>query len=101
MSKTGLLMCALYAAVIAACVGYVFFCSTDPKGSFVFLQLPIVLQSALVVSIGLTPLLEDISWPVAYVLLAGPVFVLLYGLGMLIDRKRPNLLVEETNDGDA
>jgi len=85
MSKIGLLLCGLYAAVIAACVGFVFLGNADPKSSYVFLQLPIALQSAIVVGLGLAPLLENVSWPVAYIFLAGPVFALLYGLGALVD----------------
>ena len=96
MSRTGLSLCALYAAVIVGCIAFVFLGNPDPKGSYVVLQLPIALQSALVVSIGLAPLLENISWPVAYVLLAGPVFALLYGIGALIDRSRPNHSVKRT-----
>lgn len=91
MSRTGLLLCVPYAALIAGCIAFVFLGSADPKGSYVLLQLPIALQSALVAGIGLAPRLESISWPAAYALLAGPVFALLYGLGALIDRSRPNL----------
>ena len=86
MSRVGLLLCGIYAATIAACVGFVFLGSTDPKGNYVFLQLPIALQSAIVASLGMAPLLRDVSWPVAYVLLASPVFAPLYGLGALVDR---------------
>jgi hypothetical protein len=88
MSKTGLTLCALYALGITVCIALVFLGDGDPKGRYVLLQVPIALQSALVVGIGMAPLLEDISWLAAYALLAGPVFVLLYTLGSAIDRSR-------------
>jgi hypothetical protein len=88
MSKTGLSLCALYALVIAVCIGFVFLGGPDPKGRYMFLQIPIVFQSALIVSLGLAKFCENLSWPAAYLLLASPAFVLLYGLGAFIDRMR-------------
>jgi len=88
MSRTGLSLCAVYAAAIAACVASGFL-GGDPKSKYVLLQLPIALQSALVVELGLAPSIQGISWLTAYVVLASPVFGLLCGLGSLIDRKRP------------
>ena len=99
MSRIGLSFCGLYAAAIAACIAFTFLGSADPKGNYVFLQLPIAPQSALVVSLGLAPLLQKISWSAAYILLAGPMFGLLYGLGALIDRKRSSLPFKQTPDG--
>lgn len=88
MSKTGLWLCAIYAAIIAACIGSIFLhAGYDTESKFILLQLPIAPQSALIAALGLMLLLKGVSWPVAYVLLAGPVFCLLYGLGMLIDRR--------------
>lgn len=95
MSRIGLWLCGIYVAAIAACVGFVFLGNTDPKSNYVFLQLPIALQSAIVVKLGLGPLLKDVSWPTAYALLACPVFALLYGLGALVDRV---LVVRRSSD---
>jgi len=78
MSKTGLWLCTVYAAVIICCVGYAILEGSDSKTRFVFLQLPIVLQSALAGELGLLATLQNISWATAYAIFAGPVFVLLY-----------------------
>lgn len=86
MSRIGLWLCGIYAATIAACVGFVFLGNTDFKGNYVLLQLPIALQSVIVSNLGLGPFLKDISWLAAYALFASPVFALLYGLGALVDR---------------
>nr|WP_315252886.1 hypothetical protein [uncultured Duganella sp.] len=84
MSKTGLWLCAIYGLLIAVCVGLAF-SAADAEGRFVFLQLPIALQSALASVLGLSALLSNIAWPAAYLIFAGPVFLLLYGAGFLYE----------------
>jgi hypothetical protein len=90
MSRVGLVFCALYALIIAACVCWAFTVG-DPKGHFVILQLPIALQGTLLVSLGLLPILVHLSWFAAYLFIGLPTFMLLYLLGWLIDllRTRP------------
>lgn len=84
MSKAGLSLCALYAAVILGCVGYAVLGGLDAKSRFLFLQIPIVLQSALADQLGLLGMLQNASWITAYAIFAGPSFVLLYLLGKIL-----------------
>jgi len=88
MSKTGVRLCALYAALIVGCVAYPVLGSVDEKSRFVFFQIPIVLQSALVDMLGLSQILQDVTWVTAYIILAGPIFILLYTLGLIRDSIR-------------
>lgn len=90
MSRIGFLLCTTYAAIIAICFALAF-SADDFKGQYVFLQLPIALQMAALETIGLTPLLRDVSWTGTYLLLALPSFMFLYLLGWLIDMARSTL----------
>jgi len=85
VSRVGIAFCVPYAIVIAACVA-MSFGTGDPKGGFVFLQLPIALQGGLLQAIGFGPLLSSLSWVPAYLLLALPTFAALYWLGRSIER---------------
>lgn len=85
MSRIGIILCALYALIIAACVA-VAVSSGDFKGWYVLLQLPIALQMALISAVGLVPLVEHLNWLEAYALLAIPTFAILYGFGWMVDR---------------
>lgn len=87
MSRIGLALCVAYVAVAASCVA-IAFSADDAKGKFVFLQLPIAMQAALLQSIGLGPLLESLSWPAAYALLGVPAVALLYFVGALFSHRR-------------
>ncbi|HLO76781.1 MAG TPA: hypothetical protein VK196_10045 [Magnetospirillum sp.] len=84
MSRVGIILCALYALVIAACVASAF-SSDDFKGSYVLLQLPIALQIALISALGLAPLMRNLNWLETYALLATPTFAVLYGLGWVLE----------------
>jgi hypothetical protein len=79
-------LCSLYAAVIAICVGLAYRArrGNDSKGHFVFLQVPIALQVALLMRIGVMGSFRKISWGIAYLLFATPVFVILYVFGIAI-----------------
>jgi hypothetical protein len=88
MSKTGSYLCGIYAALIVGCVSYAFLGGLDTKSRFLFLQIPIVLQSALADNLGLLRMLENITWISAYIILAGPIFVVLYVIGILLDSAR-------------
>lgn len=85
MSRIGIILCVLYALVIATCVA-IAATSGDFKSSYVLLQLPIALQMALIAALGLVPLVEHLSWPEAYALLATPTFAILYGFGWAVER---------------
>ena len=86
VSRAGAALCAVYVTGCIAAVAYSVLASGDPKGRFVIFQMPIVVQGALLDSVGLGSLLVGLSWPAAYALLALPVLPLLYGLGVLIER---------------
>jgi len=85
MSRTGVIFCLVYIMIISACL-IMAYSTTDYKGNFVFLQLPLALQLAMLDTFGLYPLLKDISWIGAYFLIGIPTALLLYFLGALIDR---------------
>ncbi|SDH35019.1 MULTISPECIES: hypothetical protein [unclassified Duganella] len=84
MSKTGLWLCTVYVLLTAACVIYAFSLD-EAKGRYVFLQLPVALQAALADALGMSGWLITMSWPIAYLVLASPVLLLLYGAGILRD----------------
>ena len=83
-NRTGLVLCALYAAATCTCFALAF-SSGDFKGRFVFLQLPIALQLGALSSLGLGPSFTYLSWAAAYVVIATPTFGLLYFTGWLIE----------------
>ena len=89
MSRIGIILCTIYAAIIAVCLALAF-SADDHKGQYVFMQLPIALQMSGLDALGLLPLLRKVSWIGAYLLLALPSFMFLYLLGWLIDRWRSN-----------
>jgi hypothetical protein len=94
MSRTGLCLSVLYLVASAAAVFVGVFAATDPKSRNVFIQVPVMVQGALVYSMGLGAHLRGLSWPMAYLLLGVPTLALLYAVGALIDRT-------PRNDGDA
>jgi H+/gluconate symporter-like permease len=81
-SKVGIGLCLVYALIIAVCLAASV--GADNKGAFVFKQLPIALQMAAIPQF-LYPMLENISWLNAYLLLATPTFLLLYFFGWLLE----------------
>lgn len=83
MSKTGLTLAGLYLALIATCFAFAFSADGDPKGRFVFLQLPIAPQLTAAQVLGLK---SDMGWISAYALIAVPTLALLYALGDLLGR---------------
>jgi hypothetical protein len=58
------------------------------KGRFVFLQLPIALQSAALQALGLSRHLQGLGWLGAYLVLGLPTLAILYLAGRLLDRVR-------------
>ena len=69
---------------ILVCLGCAMAAHGDPKGQFVFAQIPIALQGSLAAGLGFGPALAGLSWPEAYLYLAGSTFVLLYAFGWLL-----------------
>jgi hypothetical protein len=89
LSRTGIILCTIYAAITAVCL-VLAFSADDYKGQYVFMQLPIALQMSGLDALGLLPLLRKVSWVGAYLLLALPSFIFLYLLGWLIGGCRSN-----------
>ena len=83
-------MCALYATATAGCIALAYSASDDFKGQFVFLQLPIALQGALLQTLGLGPILGQLTWVTAYLFIALPTFAFLYFTGWSISRLLSN-----------
>ncbi len=79
-SKTGITLVVVYLLISISLIVYAQFI-TDPKSKFIFLQLPIVFQHALLLELNLTNYLENISWPTAYLILMPPMMLSLYLFG--------------------
>jgi len=82
----GLNLCAIYLAATAACWAIAWSAGADFKGRFVFLQLPIALQAALVDALGFSPQLSGLSWFACYAIFLPLTLGLLYGVGWLVTR---------------
>jgi hypothetical protein len=83
-SRTGLLLGALYVGMIITCVIWAQFI-TDPKGKYIILQLPVVLQHGLLFAIDATWILKGMTWTGVYLLLGIPVLVFLVILGNIYE----------------
>lgn len=83
MSKLGLILCTLYVTISALCI-WAGVASSDPKGSFVLLQLPLALQATLLHSLGVDRFLGNLSWPTTYAVLGLPTLAILYSVGAAI-----------------
>jgi hypothetical protein len=86
MSKIGLAFCLVYVALAGLCIWASLDSAGDPKGSFVLLQLPLVLQLGLLDWLGLSSLLRGASWPVAYSAIGSLTLAVLYLSGWLVSR---------------
>ena len=100
ISASGLFLAALYVVPsIASVIGSIR--TGNPETHYILLQLPIALQAAGLVQLGLADELGGISWVGAYALLWLPVALLLYFLGALLGRKFTPLLKRITGKGPA
>ena len=83
-SRTGLSLCVLYFGFTCACLVMSFEGRWDVKSRFLFLQLPIVFQSAAAFSLGLYPSINRFpTWiPYGLMLLGG--FGVCYGVGCVL-----------------
>ncbi|PZQ29516.1 MAG: hypothetical protein DI562_08695 [Stenotrophomonas acidaminiphila] len=88
LSRTGLAFGLAYLALVGLCVWASVDADAagDPKGAFVFLQLPLAPQLAALDGLGLGPVLAGMSWPAGYLFVGVPTLVLLYLLGWLLSR---------------
>ncbi|WP_369976963.1 hypothetical protein [Xanthomonas bundabergensis] len=85
LSLTGLVLCLLYAAVIAQCLLWANDPQVNDKSQLVWRQLPVILPLMVANGLGLAGLLERLPQSVSYVLLATPMFAGLYVLGSLVE----------------
>lgn len=81
MALVGVYACLTATAVIAA------WGKGDFKGQFVFMQLPIALQMALIMELmprSLVAQLRDMSWAMAYLVIWPPTALVVYAIGSFI-----------------
>ena len=101
LSKTGLFFSVFY--IFTSCI-YVTSAlnTTEPKGSIVSLQIPLLVQTAILDETGYSEIYRNWSWPKAYMYLATPMVFLLYIIGSLIGKSSKALIKvlfpEEPND---
>ena len=67
------------------CFALTFLPNADFKSRFIFLQLPIVFQLSAIHAIGLTSLIQGLSWIGSYIILWIPTFFILYFFGKFLD----------------
>jgi hypothetical protein len=83
----GMVLVGIYALLTVAAA----FGAGDATGRFVFLQLPLVLQTAFITAFLPPHLLErlaGVSWAVAYLAIWPPTALFFYTIGLLIDDVR-------------
>ncbi|AWN55296.1 hypothetical protein DK412_29775 [Methylobacterium sp. 17Sr1-1] len=66
------------------CTVIAFAAASDPKGAFVFLQLPLIPMMALLDSVGMSQFLRNISWLSAYVIFVPATISILYIMGYVL-----------------
>ncbi len=84
ITKTGVILNAIYVAIFLICVVWAQFIS-DPKGNYVVLQVPVIIQHALLLVFNATHLLAGKSWITLYIILCPPMMILLGLMGGIID----------------
>jgi hypothetical protein len=86
LSWTGVFLCLGYTIFVAVSILIAYSTDGDDKGWFVFMQLPLSPQLALLQELGLSSLLEGPSWFEGYIYVGGLTYAVLYFLGWLIGR---------------
>ena len=84
INNIGIFLAAIYLAGLVACVIWAQFIS-DPKGQYVILQLPVVLQHGVLLFADATHLLNGMSWPTIYMVLGLPMIIALIFVGKIIE----------------
>jgi hypothetical protein len=84
VSKTGVGLVITYLSVMCVCIIWAQFIS-DPKGKFVILQIPVVLQHGFLLVFDATHLLSGASWLLIYLVLGLPMILMLALVGWLIE----------------
>ena len=83
-TRTGTILCSLYLIAAAGCVIWAQFIS-DPKGEYVILQMPVVLQHGLLLVFDATHMLKNMNWVEIYLVLGVPMLFFLILLGSFIE----------------
>lgn len=83
LSRFGVTLAGVYFLAAAFCVCYSIANKADSKGSYVLMQLPIAIQGSWLHQMGATSFLRTLSWPEAYLVIAAPTMLVLYGIGHL------------------
>lgn len=87
MSRLGIVLCQIYAFIIAMCIVIALLKEGDPKGKFVLMSVPISLQQAALKELNIVIPRGQFYWLQAYVLIGLPTFMLLYFIGRLVDEE--------------
>lgn len=86
ISKMGLALALVYVLTSAICIAIALGNPGDPKGRFVFLQIPIAWQLGLVAELGWGVRLRSLGWFGAYVAFGIPTLIGLYAVGWAVGR---------------
>lgn len=84
ITKTGIVLGSLYLIASVSFVIWAQFIS-DPKGKFIILQMPVVLQHGLLLAFDATHILKNMNWAEMYLVLGVPMLVFLVLLGSVIE----------------
>ena len=84
-SKIGIALVLVYVLITAICL-VMLYSIDDFKGQYIFLQLPIALQMAVVHTLGLDQYLKPINWFGAYIMLWLPTIFFLYFMGWTLSQ---------------
>lgn len=84
-SKIGLAFVIFYLLIVLICFVWAF-STSDPKGKFVLLQLPVSPQLALIQELGLEKFLYVSHWLIVYFLIIISTILVLYYIGNLIGK---------------
>lgn len=92
ITKTGIALTIIYLTGLIVCVVWAQFID-DPKGKYVILQLPVVLQHGLLLSVNATHMLSGLSWFSIYIVLGVPMVFALMLLGQILELVAAKLIL--------
>lgn len=82
LNQLGLRFCIAYTILTLLCLSLAY--GVNNENNFIFIQLPIVLQIALINVLGLSSLLLNRSWVLVYALIIPPTLAVLMVIGGLL-----------------
>ncbi|AUI08612.1 MULTISPECIES: hypothetical protein [Stenotrophomonas] len=83
LSWTGIAICTLYLALTTWLVLDAQ-ANSDPKGAYILMQLPVMLQTAALDAISMGGWLSGKTWTTVYLLVMPPTLVVLYAVGAML-----------------